>query len=223
MTHTRIPIHTGSENAAAVRRVYLRAWLLTLVIVGLEIAGSLASGSLALLADIGHVVADTILALIPLALAHGAHRGMRSRFATEAGGLTAAVLLAFIGYHIVRDAQLDLQYGGEHDVRGWLLFLFSGPAAVVNFAQHRLLSGVTRLQRDAAHRGLHFHVLADLVKNVVLPVLGVGIALHRVSPRADLLVALVIGVVVMVRAVALGAEIAIARGGAGHGSSDGST
>jgi cobalt-zinc-cadmium efflux system protein len=206
------------DDARRNQVIYLHAWLLTLVIVSLELAGSATSGSLALLADVGHVIADTILAIVPLSIAHAARRGKSGRLLNQLGGMAAALLLAFIGYHIISESGADLLEGQQHNVRGWLLFLFAGSAAGINVMQHRLLSQVSPLHRHAAHRGLHFHVLTDLMKNTALPVLGALIAVGGLSTRFDVYVSLAIGVLIVVRALVLVAEVAyFASAGAGPG------
>ncbi|HEY4099778.1 MAG TPA: cation transporter [Gemmatimonadales bacterium] len=202
-----IAIPIGIDDARRNQAIYLRAWLLTLVIVGLEVAGSATSGSLALLADVGHVIADTMLAVVPLSIAYATRRGRSYRLLNRLAGMAAALLLAFIGYHIIAESRADLLEGQHRNVRGWLLFLFAASAAGVNMMQHRLLSRVSSLHRHAAHRGLHFHVLTDLFKNTALPVLGALIAFGAVPTRADIYVALAIGGLILVRAFVLVIEV----------------
>ncbi len=87
-----------------------------------------------------------------------------------------------------------------------MLFAFSLSAAGVNFAQHRLLSRVGQMHRHAAHSGYHFHVLTDMVKNIALPILGIGIATGIFPEITDLYVAYVIGVILILRSLLLAGE-----------------
>lgn len=184
---------------------YTLVWVLSLFIVGLELVGSGASGSQALLADVGHVASDTLLALVPLAALIFVRAGLRYDRVAFVSSLAAVALLFFVGFHVGSEA-LEALSGGEHhghEVDGVLLFVFSGIAALLNLFQHRLLSRIDPEHHHGAHQGLHFHVLMDLVKNILLPVLGILIALSLVPDSADLWAALVIGALLIIRALLL--------------------
>lgn len=193
------------EDLKAPVRLYTKAWLLTFVIVGLELLGSWLSGSLALLADIGHVATDTLLALVPLTAAYAIRHRFNSKLVVGASGLLATALLFYIGFHVLHEAAEGLE-GHHHEVEGMMLFVFAGAAAIVNILQHRILSKVSPTHQHAAHAGLHFHVLTDLVKNIALPVLGLLLVFGLVSDHADLLMAQAIGWLILVRAAILGLE-----------------
>ncbi len=193
------------EDLDAPVRLYTKAWLLTFVIVALELGGSWLSGSLALLADIGHVATDTLLALIPLTAAFAIRHHFNSKLVVGVSGLLATALLFALGFHVLHEAG-EAHGGHRHEVHGVVLFVFAGAAALVNILQHRILSKVSPLHRHAAHAGLHFHVLTDLVKNIALPVLGLLLAFGLVTDHADLLVAQAIGWLILVRAAILGLE-----------------
>ena len=185
--------------------IYALVWVLSVFIVSLELVGSWLSGSRALLADVGHVLSDTMLALVPLTAALLIRAGLNSRRIAFLSTLAAVAILIAIGFHVGGEAWEALSEGHhhEHEVDGMLLFLFSGAAAVANLIQHRLLSRIDPIHHHGAHKGLHFHVLMDLVKNLALPVLGLGIAFSILPESSDLWAALVIGVLLVVRALLL--------------------
>jgi len=186
-------------------RTYALVWFLSLVIVSLEIGGSMLSGSRALLADIGHVASDTLLALVPLSALLLMRWNVHRRSVEIGSGLVAAAFLLLIGMHVGGEALESIRGGHDHahEVDGILLFVFSGLAAVFNIFQHRLLRRVSPEHHHAAHKGLHFHVLMDLVKNIALPALGLGIAAGILADGADLWAALLIGALLIVRGLAL--------------------
>jgi cobalt-zinc-cadmium efflux system protein len=203
--HAAHPNVPSKEEALTYRNLYARVWFLTFIIVALEVTGSILSGSLALLADIGHIVTDSFLALIPLSVAHAIVKGSheRSRVPILIGGIVTSIFLLGIGAHVILEAEEALEGGHEHVVHGLLLFIFSLTAAGVNYTQHKLLSQVSEAHRHAAHSGYHFHVLTDLVKNIILPVLGASIALGILSEKSDLVIAYAIGIILMFRALLL--------------------
>src|SRR3989344_2147436 len=166
----------GEKEMQAYMPVYLKAWGLTFVIAGFELAGSILSGSFALLADITHVFTDTVVGLGPVTVEFFRHRGrISARRIEQAGGIVVAAILLFVGYHIIGEATEHLSGEGHQEVQGGLMFLFAALAASVNFLQHRILSRVSPMHRHAAHAGFHFHILTDLVKNLLLPVIGLVI------------------------------------------------
>lgn len=186
-------------------RIYTAVWLLAIGIVTLELVGAWFSGSRALLADVGHVASDTVLALVPLVALMFMRIGVNGRQVAFVASLVAAAILLWVGIHVGGEAWGALMGDDHHDheVDGWLLFAFSGAAALANFFQHRLLSKIDREHRHGAHAGLHFHVIMDLVKNLALPVLGIAIALHILPDHADLWAALIIGALLIIRALIL--------------------
>ena len=185
--------------------IYGFVWLLSLFIVSLELVGSGVANSQALLADVGHVASDTLLALVPLAALLFVRLGWSYRKVAFVSSLAAVAILLYVGVHVGGEAWEALmgEEHHEHEVDGILLFVFSGIAALANLFQHRLLSRIDPEHHHGAHQGLHFHVLMDLVKNIALPVLGILIALEFVPDHADLWAALVIGALLILRAILL--------------------
>lgn len=185
--------------------LYLRAWGLTFVIAGFELVGSILSGSFALLADISHVFTDTVVGLGPVSVEFFRHRlRMSAERIEQAGGILVSAVLIFVGVHIL-DEVAEHTGGGEHEVEGALMFLFAALAAGTNFLQHRLLSRVSPIHRHAAHAGFHFHILTDMVKNLLLPVLALTIWFGA-DTALDLWAGYAIGWLVIIRASLLALE-----------------
>lgn len=186
-------------------KAYLLVWVLSISIVALQIFGSRESGSQALLADVGHVLSDTVLALVPLTALLAVRVGLTASRVHFWSTILAAAILFAIAYHVGSEAVAAF-IGDEHEhhhVDGAMLFIFSGLAAIANLIQHRILSRISPEHHHGAHKGLHFHVVMDLVKNLVLPILGILIALSLLPDSTDLWAALGIGVLLVVRAILL--------------------
>jgi Co/Zn/Cd efflux system component len=186
------------------RSIYVRALFLSLVIVGIELTGSIVSGSFVLQADVWHVIGDVVIASTPVAVAYSTKSGAQMRYLLLFGGIVVSGTLGWIGYAIVAEAwQEALSPAAAHEVHGLLLSAFALLAAGVNLWQYVLLSRVHDAHRDIAHRGYHFHVAMDFLKNLALPTLGGLLALQLVPQRADSWAALAIGAWIVVRAAVL--------------------
>jgi Co/Zn/Cd efflux system component len=61
------------------------------------------------------------------------------------------------------------------------------------------------MHRHSAHSGFHFHILTDLVKNLILPLLALAILLGG-SPAIDAWAGYAIGWLIIVRALLLALE-----------------
>lgn len=209
MEHTHSDNHHhphGEKEVRAYMPLYLKAWGLTFVIAGLELVGSIVSGSFALLADVTHVFTDTIVGLGPVTVEFFRHRiHISARRIEQAGGILVAAILLFVGYHIIGEATEHLRGDEHYEVEGGLMFIFAALAASVNFLQHRILSRVSPMHRHAAHAGFHFHILTDLVKNLLLPILALVIFFG--GPEAlDAWAAYAIGWLIIARAALLALE-----------------
>jgi Co/Zn/Cd efflux system component len=86
-----------SQVMARYRSAYWRAWALSLIIMVIELAGSILSGSVALRADVWHMAGDMLVALAPVAVTYARARGLNPHKIILAGGTAVAVLLISIG------------------------------------------------------------------------------------------------------------------------------
>ncbi len=171
VSHTHAHRHAhghGHGHGGASRSALVTVLALTLALTVVEVAGGLLTGSLALLADAGHMLSDTFaigLALAAVTLARRPSTPRRSFgfrraeiLAAFVNGLTLVLVSGWIVWEAV--ARLDER---PELLGGWML----GVAVVglaVNAAAAAILarSGRESLNVEAAFR----HVLADLAGSV---------------------------------------------------------
>lgn len=188
-------------------KIYIKAWALTWAVALIELVGSLLSGSLALLADVTHVITDTIIGLAPVSVE--VIRKKRPLLCAQnlerAGGLIASLILIGVGIAVLREAGEQAAGGHEKHVEGIFMFVFALIAAGANYLQHKILSRVSPIHRHSAHAGFHFHVLTDLAKNLALPIVAIAIAFGAPA-SLDITAAKVIGAIIILRSLVLAAE-----------------
>ena len=159
--------HSPDSTAGNVQRVRF-ALLLTGVFMLIEVAGGIVSGSLALLADAGHMLADT-LALALTAIAFRISRKPAdtrrsygySRFqilAAFVNGLSLIVIVAWIVFEAVQRLISPPQ------VTGSTMLLVAALGLAVNVASFVILHGAD--QHNLNIRGALLHVAGDLLGSV---------------------------------------------------------
>ncbi|MEE4299358.1 MAG: cation diffusion facilitator family transporter [Pseudomonadales bacterium] len=173
-----------------------RAALLTGAFMLVEVAGGLYSGSLALLADAGHMLTDTAalsLAWLAFVVARRRADGRRSfgyaRFEVLAGMFNALVLLGVV---VMIGLEALERLAAPRDVLPGPMLAVATLGLVVNLVAFRLLHA------DAEHvnvRGALLHVLGDLLGSVAAILAAVVILSTGwlfVDPLLSLLVAALI-------------------------------
>jgi cation diffusion facilitator family transporter len=195
--HSHVPV-----TAAAGQRRRLAVVLgLTLAVLVAEVVGSAVSGSLALLADAGHMATDAAgiaLALAAVTLAQRPARGRRTFgwqrveiLAAVANGLLLLGVAAFVVFHAVR------RIGHPPEVDSGLMLVVAGVGLVVNVVA---LSVLHRGRAESLNvRGAYLEVLADALGSVAVIAAGLVIAVTGWTP-ADTVASLVIGCLVLPRA-----------------------
>ena len=199
--------HRHSHRHGHRRRLAL-VLAITGVILVVEVVGGLLSGSLALLADAGHMLTDAtglVLALI------GANLGARAASARRSYGMQRAevlaalsnvLLLVAVAVWVLIQAVDRLRQPGE--VQTTLMLAVAVVGAVANTA------GLLLLRRGQAEslnvRGAYLEVLADLVGSVGVIVAAVLIMLTGWTPL-DAVASLLIVVLILPRAWALLREV----------------
>jgi cobalt-zinc-cadmium efflux system protein len=170
------------------------------LIVGLlvaEIAVGIVAGSLALLADAGHMLTDAAaLALALVAAAVAARPPVGSwtfgfRRVEILAALANGITLALVGIWIVYEAMRRLV--SPTDVHGGLVLVLAGAGIVVNLAAAALLERPSRTSLNI--RGAFLHVATDVAAFAGTAVAGVLILLtgwDRFDPLASLAVAALI-------------------------------
>jgi cobalt-zinc-cadmium efflux system protein len=177
---------------------------LTLAVLAAEVVGAAVSGSLALLADAGHMATDALgvgLALGAVTLAQRPARGRRTFgwqrveiLAAVANGLLLAGVALFVLVEAVR------RIGDPPDIDAGVVLVVAGAGLAAN------LVGLALLHRgrgtSLAVRGAHLEVLGDALGSVAVLVAGAVVALTGWTP-ADTVAALLVGCLVLPRAWSL--------------------
>jgi cobalt-zinc-cadmium efflux system protein len=197
--HTHQVTATGQH-----RRALAGALAVSVVIFVVEVAGALITGSLALLADAGHVLADAggvALALGAALLAARPAGGRRTFGWARAEILAAAVnglVLAGMGVYVFVEGTRRLFEPAQVEAGGMALF---GAIGLVGN-----LVGVALLYRarDASlnMRGAFLEVATDTVTSVGVLAAAAVIATTGFT-RADAIVSILIGVIIAPRALRL--------------------
>ena len=196
----------GEATAAAGRRGRLAVVLgLTLVVLVTEVVGAAVSGSLALLADAGHMATDALglgLALGAVTLAQRPARGRRT-FGWQRLEILAAVanglLLVAVSVYVVVEAVRRI--GDPPQIASGVLLGIAALGLAVNLLGLALL----RPGRDGgslAVRGAYLEVLGDAAGSVAVLTAAVVIATTGWTP-ADTVASLVVAALVLPRAWAL--------------------
>jgi cation diffusion facilitator family transporter len=195
--HSHAPTTAGGGH----RRPLAVVLGLTLAVLAAEVVGAVLSGSLALLADAGHMATDAAglaLALAAVSLAQRPARGRRT-FGWQRVEILAAVangllLLAVAGYVLVEAIR---RIGQPPEIDSGLMLVVASVGLVVNLASVAVL----HRGRDASlnMRGAYLEVLADALGSVAVIVAAVVIATTGWTP-ADIVASVVIGCLVVPRA-----------------------
>jgi cation diffusion facilitator family transporter len=175
--------------------------VLTLLVLVAEIVGAVLSGSLALLADAGHMATDAAgiaLALGAVTLAQRPATGRRTfgwqRIEILAAVANGLLLLGVAGYVLV---EAVLRIGHPADIASGLMMAVAGAGLVVNLIALALLHGG---RRDSLNvRGAYLEVLGDAFGSLAVLIAGLVI-LTTGWTYADTLASLAIGVLVVPRA-----------------------
>jgi cobalt-zinc-cadmium efflux system protein len=190
-----VHVHDHAARSTGDRRLLTAALLLIAALMAGEVVAGILAGSLALLADAGHLISDVAALGFALAASAMAARPAQGRWtygfrrleilSAQANGLT----LALVGIWIV--------YGAIHrlvsptDVRGSVVLVVALAGIAVNLIATALLARASRESLNV--RGAYLHVATDLVAFAGTAAAG-GLVLatgwDRFDPIAGLLVAL---------------------------------
>jgi cobalt-zinc-cadmium efflux system protein len=201
--------HGASSRASSRhRRPLVLALALVSVFMVVEIVAGVLTGSLALLSDAGHMATDALGMGMALAAILAADRvggaGGRTfgvyRLEILAALANAILLFAVSGY-VIWEAISRLADPPEVAVVPMLVVAIAGLA--VNVVAWLLLRGGARESLNV--RGAYLEVFGDLIGSVGVILAGL-ITLTTGWPYADALVAGLVGVLILPRAVRLGAE-----------------
>lgn len=199
--------HHGDHRShrASDRKRLIATLALSGVILVAEIAGGVLSGSLALLSDAGHVLADMsaqVISLVALLIASRPPTTSKTygfyRLEILAALLNGVVLLALAAW-VIYTAAARLSAGVPGEVHAGLMLPVAVIGLIANLVGAWLLHGAHTLNA----RGAYLHVVSDALASVA--VVGGGIAI-AISPRLtflDPILGIVIAGIVVVGAFRL--------------------
>ena len=204
-SHGPAPEHAGGRHRARLAA----AFALTAAFFAVELGTGLASGSLALVSDAGHMAADVMALGASLVATRIATRPDRSgrrtygsyRAEVFASGLTVLIMLG-VGVYVLLQGVSRIGEPPAVTTGAMLVVGFLG--LVINVAALLLLRGGSKESLNV--RGAYFEVIADAAGSVGVMVAGVLIIVTG-DPVWDVLVAVAIALFVVVRAVTLGRQV----------------
>ncbi len=202
--------HSPAEHAGGRHRRRLAVVFgLVAAFMVVEVAAALASGSLALLSDAGHMAADVVTlgaAVVATRIASRADTtGTRTYGSYRAEVFASAIaVLVMLGVAVYVVAEGISRIGAHPDIPTWPLLVVGATGLVVNAASLLLLRTGSRESLNV--RGAYLEVVADAAGSVGVLV-AAGLIAVTGSPVWDVVVAVAIGAFVAVRAVVLGREV----------------
>ncbi len=196
--------HDHSHGDARVSRMVAASAILGVFFV-VEVLTALAINSLALLADAGHMLTDLVALFMGLTAVLLARRGSTSPARTygwhRAEVFTAvanAVLLLGVAGFILYEAFERL--GTAPEIPGWPMIAVALVGLLANVAVMLLLR--SQSEASLAVKGAYMEVVADAVSSVGVLIAGV-VTLTTAWPYADTVVAVLVALWVLPRAIAL--------------------
>ena len=196
--------HPGGSAAAAGRRRLTAVLVLSLAVLAVEVAGSVATNSLALLADAGHVLTDVAgIALALFAIWMASRPADRSRtfgylrLEILAAVANAVLLLAIAAFVLFEAWQ---RFGRPEDVASGLMLGFALVGLAANAGSMFLLRDAQRQSLNI--RGAYLEVMGDLAGSGAVIAAALVIALTGWT-GADALASVVIGLLILPRTFSL--------------------
>lgn len=200
--------HHHATATARHRGRLLAVLAITVSVVVLQVLGGLASGSLALLADAGHMLTDATgvaIALVAAALAGRPATDARTFGLQRAEVLAAAanaLLLGGLALWVVVEA--ISRWDDPPEVETGLMLVVAVLGAIANLVSLLLLR---RGRTESLNvRGAYLEVVGDLVGSVAVIAAGVVVATTGYT-RADVIASVAIGVFILPRAWSLLREV----------------
>ena len=198
--------HDHAERAHGNRRRLGAALAIVVVVLLIELLGAWLSGSLALLADAGHMTSDAIGLVVALVASTIAARPATDRHTfgfrrvEVLGALINGALLAVVSVTVAIEAIRRLLAPHSGHVDPLLLIVVAAIGLVANLIAFAILRGGDRQSLNL--RGAYLEVLGDLLGSIAALVAGVVILTTGFS-AADAIASLLIAVLIVPRAVSL--------------------
>jgi cobalt-zinc-cadmium efflux system protein len=188
------------------RRRLVVAIAITAAVLVVEVVGALVSGSLALLADAGHMTSDLLGLGIALVASLVAARPATDRHTfgfqrgEVLGALVNGLILAVVAVYVAVQGVQRLIAPEDPAVDPGVMLLAAGIGLVANVAALLVLRGGAG--RSIGLRGAYLEVLGDAFGSIATIVAGLVIAVTG-AVRADAVASLVIAALIVPRAVLL--------------------
>ena len=147
----------------------LAAFVITALFMAVEVAGGLYSGSLALLADAGHMLTDAAALMMALLAVNFAQR--KPNISHTFGYLRLTTLAAFINalalviITILIVWEAIRRFYQPHTLEGWPMMIFAVGGLVANLLSFWLLHGGDE-EKNINLRAAALHVMGDLLGSV---------------------------------------------------------
>ncbi|MFS0703271.1 cation diffusion facilitator family transporter [Cellulomonas sp. 179-A 9B4 NHS] len=192
--------HRHGTATAQHRKRLVLVLVITLSVVGAQVVGGLVSGSLALLADAGHMLTDATgvaIALVASTLAARPATNTRTYGLQRAEILAAlanALLLGGLAIWVIVEAVQ--RWNDPPEVATGLMLTVAVAGAVANLASLLILR--TGQHESLNVRGAYLEVLGDLVGSIAVIIAGIVIATTGYT-RADVIASVAIGVFIIPR------------------------
>lgn len=166
MAHSHSHQHTSGETNA---KRLLWAFAITALFMLAEVIGGLLSGSLALLADAGHMLTDAAALLVALVAVHFARRRPNARRTfgwlrlTTLAAFVNAIALVVITLLIVWEA--IQRFNHPQPIAGWAMLSVAVAGLLANIASFWILHRGSE-EQNLNVRAAALHVLGDLLGSV---------------------------------------------------------
>jgi cobalt-zinc-cadmium efflux system protein len=207
MAHSHDHAHAHGADANRTRLWVAIAIIGAFVVV--QVVGAILSGSLALLADAGHMASDLIGLVVALVAAVVAARPATDRQtygyrrAEVFGALVNGVILVVVAVTVAVSAIGRLMTGAEgeaHEVQGVPMLVVAALGLVANIAAMLVLRGGAKHSINL--RGAYLEVLGDLIGSVLVIIAAVVIVTTGYD-AADPIASIAIAVLIVPRALML--------------------
>jgi len=198
--------HDHAEHARGNRRRLAAALAIVVLVLMVELLGARLSGSLALLADAGHMTSDAIGLVVALVASTIAARPATDRHTfgfrrvEVLGALVNGALLTVVAITVAVEAITRLITPDQTHVNGLPLLIVAAVGLAANLVAFAILRGGDRESLNM--RGARLEVLGDLIGSVAALVAGAVILTTGFGP-ADAIASLLIAVLIVPRAVSL--------------------
>ena len=197
--------HTHDLASSTRARLAIAFAIIATVLVA-QVIGALLSGSLALLADAGHMASDAIGLLVALIASVWALRPATDRHTfgfrrlEVLGALFNGLLLTVVGVVVAIEAVRRLTEPDAHVPAGIPMLVVAGVGLIANVVAYFVLRGGDRASMNM--RGATLEVLGDLLGSIAAVIAGVVLITTGFAP-IDAIASLVIAALIVPRAVLL--------------------